>query len=327
MFILAMSFCFVGCKCDSPRAQDLSNSTPKPNKPTTTTKPPVLNNPEPPKPTKPITNPTTDQGNIAYQKANANNANPAPQPNQSTTNTKLPTLNNPEPGKPKTPVTKLIIAKVNSAYHASHGNKWVFLLETLHALQKDDPIAIQNINQLNPSNPKHPFTVLHEAADLGDVDVVQALLDRGAKANIQDPNKELPLHKALSKGHFEVAKLLLKQENSTQALKLASTDTGWKPLAIAIYTGKLKLVKLLLEHSEDSIDAEVDIYEKMTALHIAAMAVRSNLAIVRYLVEEQHAQLNPRDCYQKTPLDWAMESEDQEIADYLRAKGATSGQK
>lgn len=55
------------------------------------------------------------------------------------------------------------------------------------------------------------MSVLHYAADKGNVEMVQLLLDAGANVNILDAESQSPLTYALICEHVEVIKILLEQ--------------------------------------------------------------------------------------------------------------------
>ncbi|VVC39160.1 Ankyrin repeat-containing domain,Ankyrin repeat, partial [Cinara cedri] len=51
---------------------------------------------------------------------------------------------------------------------------------------------------------------LHYAAEMGYLDIVNALLERGADVNAIDNIKEIPLHYATRKGHVDIVNVLSK---------------------------------------------------------------------------------------------------------------------
>ncbi|KAJ1474200.1 ankyrin repeat-containing domain protein, partial [Baffinella frigidus] len=50
---------------------------------------------------------------------------------------------------------------------------------------------------------------LHEAAEMGDIGIVQMLLDKGANVNLRSNDSYTPLHRAVLQGHGYMVWLLL----------------------------------------------------------------------------------------------------------------------
>lgn len=79
----------------------------------------------------------------------------------------------------------------------------------------DHPEQLKNLVLLQKQNPNVPFengkTLLHYAANRGYLDIVQLLLEHGAKLNVQDKDKKTPLHEAMSYGRDKVARLLIEK--------------------------------------------------------------------------------------------------------------------
>lgn len=65
-----------------------------------------------------------------------------------------------------------------------------------------------------------PPTSLHLAADNGDVEAIQALLDGGALVDPRDFDGATPLFRAVGLGHFEAAKLLLQRGANSRTWRL-----------------------------------------------------------------------------------------------------------
>lgn len=84
----------------------------------------------------------------------------------------------------------------------------------------------------------------------------------------------------------------------------------------------LEKLKFLIEsdpikHNVNSHNLECD---QMTPLHIACDA--KNLEMVKYLVEEAHADLEAPDKWDETPLFYAVTMGALDICKYLKEKGA-----
>ena len=85
-------------------------------------------------------------------------------------------------------------------------------------------------------------TPLHAASSRGHADVAQLLLDYEADINAQDIDKWTPLHIASSKGHLKVMQLLLERGAALDE----QTECMDTPLYLASCRGKLEAVRLFL---------------------------------------------------------------------------------
>ncbi|KAK1705025.1 hypothetical protein CaCOL14_012346 [Colletotrichum acutatum] len=172
------------------------------------------------------------------------------------------------------------------------------------------------------------WTPLHLAASSGHLKTVKLLLEHGADTNRMDTSGWKPLYLASSKGHSKVVKLLLKYVHGSGDIDrpgLASLDpttaakelelsqlllteplaerqyladaTGWTPLHEASYTGRIKVVRLLLDLGADRwlVDAR-----GWTVLHAAA--VGGHAAVTKLLLKDPDCKASRTDDMRRTPL-------------------------
>jgi hypothetical protein len=85
------------------------------------------------------------------------------------------------------------------------------------------------------------LSVLHHAASVGNLEVVELLLAGEASPNKRSHNGSTPLHEAALGGHLEVARALLTAGAETRA----TTNSGYSVLDAARVGGNLALVELL----------------------------------------------------------------------------------
>eukprot|EP00968_Pinguiococcus_pyrenoidosus_P006892 scaffold455_cov160-Pinguiococcus_pyrenoidosus.AAC.3 len=187
---------------------------------------------------------------------------------------------------------------------------------------------------------------LHIAAENGHVEVVQALLDRGADKEAVDNDGWTPLHISAQNGHREVVQALLERgadkeavENSSGATALhiaaanghlgvvqafldrgadkeAADKDGWTPLYFAAANGHLEVVQFLLDRGADKEAASKDGW---TPLHIATE--HSHIDVVSHLLEaggSDEARTNAG----LTPLHLAAKKNDKVTVECLLARKA-----
>ncbi|KAK5800020.1 hypothetical protein VI817_002232 [Penicillium citrinum] len=151
-------------------------------------------------------------------------------------------------------------------------------------------------------------TALHFAANSGCHELVRHLLDQGAYIEARDFNGHTPLCRAVLNNYFEVAKVLLTYQASTENQFGEEQDT---PLNIAIRFADNMMSKLLLEHGADP--QTPDGYGKCP-LH--RVAVTGNCEVALGLIEKG-AKVNTLDRRQETPLQIAASSRHLHIIDIL----------
>ncbi len=170
--------------------------------------------------------------------------------------------------------------------------------------------------------------------------LAETLLDYGAELEGPGSAWQSALMTALVFGYLDTAETLARRgapvnslaaaaglgrhEATAQLLPVADGQSRHVALALAAQHGHSDVVRLLLDAGEDPSRYNPDGYHShATPLHHAAL---SNHADVVRLLVERGARLDMKDTvYQSTPLGWASHGGRREIAEYLRARGATEG--
>ena len=153
-------------------------------------------------------------------------------------------------------------------------------------------------------------TILHRAADCGQLDIVQAQIDSGANIDAQDNTHQTPLHKAAIRGHAAIIQILvqagadarIRDNNSKTPLHYAAElghgdavkalinakagidqpdNHGKKPLLLAVQNGHEKVVRLLIQaganvfSSDDNCERTFDYALKLNTVDIARFIMES----------------------------------------------------
>ena len=173
---------------------------------------------------------------------------------------------------------------------------------------------------------------LHEAVELGCVDVTEYLVNIGVfdiNLKLQIYPCNTPLHIACEKGHSEIVKILtdhpqcnIEAENHDKQKPLylacqsgnidivrhlivkkghnvtAKDDYSNTPLHIACVKGHFEIVKILTDHPQCNIEAKG--MDKQTPLHKVCLS--GNVDIIRHLVVEKACDITCKDNDGNTPL-------------------------
>lgn len=165
-----------------------------------------------------------------------------------------------------------------------------------------------------------PYDDLILAAQAGDLDAVNALLEAGADPNQFDFPGFTPLYFAAQNGHTEIVRALLEAGANPNI----QTDDGVTPLFKTIQIGgdrHIEIVRALIEAGADLNIQDYNIYaiSGRTPLHMAAIEGYTDIA--RALIEAG-ADLNIQDDDGWTPLFEAIGAENTEIVRALIDTGA-----
>jgi len=166
-----------------------------------------------------------------------------------------------------------------------------------------------------PLNQKTSMDSMHLACWLGQIDVVERLLQQGnININRLDSNGESFIDVAYSMGHKNIVKLLLQQKMIDTDI-LENDTIKFTPLNIACRFGHIDIVELLL-------DQNVDINQinrcGQTSLHIACEKGQEN--IIKLLLQQNNIELNIIDKNGSTPLHLACRHGHENIVKLLLQK-------
>ena len=86
-------------------------------------------------------------------------------------------------------------------------------------------------------------TLMHFAAENGDLEMVKVLLEYGANPSVQNNAKEAPIHIAVGQGYTDIARLLLDCDSSYKDILDKQDRT---PLHYAARNNQVEMIELLL---------------------------------------------------------------------------------
>ncbi|HEY8504776.1 MAG TPA: ankyrin repeat domain-containing protein, partial [Gemmataceae bacterium] len=156
-----------------------------------------------------------------------------------------------------------------------------------------------------------PPSALYEAARYGHPEIVKLLL-QACKDDERKWAVRTALGAAVSFGHGDLVKWLLDQRVGPDA----QAENNYLPMPTAVESGRLEMLRLLLEAGGNPTDA--DLYGR-TLLHLAA--AKGWAAAVELLLRHK-AEVNARDSEGRTPLHLAVEQSDWESVELLLKAGA-----
>jgi len=256
-----------------------------------------------------LLNPTSKQhATVAFQIKNANN--------NSDINTPV-TINWQAALPPVTRVTDEMLAVVKKTPVCTS------LYKVLKIIKKGKGIHPNDINKIDIKHP-YGYTALQEAIDLGRVDIVTLLLDKGADVNMRNKRGQAPIELALGRFDIDMVRLLLKQPGIQSRISIY--NGGEKLLLnLAIERANMvdkekftELTDLLLDHLNTSdVLNKQDSITKQTPL---LLAMHYNQPELAKKLLEKGSNLNIKDNQGRNALHLAVTHNQKELAEQLIAK-------
>ena len=134
------------------------------------------------------------------------------------------------------------------------------------------------------------FTALHVACYHGHIGAAKILLNAGSSINVPDKYNYRPIHWVAKRGIFPMLKYLLEHKKIEIN---AEGEYGRTALHMAVFNGKIKSMRLLMNHGAN-INAQTNKDDQeQTPLHQAVIS--GNIPMVKALTEYPQLNVNIRD--------------------------------
>jgi len=195
---------------------------------------------------------------------------------------------------------RLSISPQNKEYLKSWGltKEYVDSFSLLHWATWDDneklvEVLIKSGAKLDMQNIQKE-TPLHLAVQIGEKEIAKMLIDAGAELDLQNKNEKTPLHLAVEYGYTNIAKMLIEVMKDLDI----QGESKRSPLHIAIRLGHTKMAKMLIEAG-----ANVNLQDRsgQTPLHMAADY--NNFDLAKLLIE-MGSKTDIEDFYERTPWEY-----------------------
>ncbi|WP_168464094.1 ankyrin repeat domain-containing protein [Wolbachia endosymbiont of Ctenocephalides felis wCfeT] len=150
------------------------------------------------------------------------------------------------------------------------------------ALEKQDIIAIKFFTlpeiRMNIDTYQNGCTLLHVAAQTGDIKSAKLLIRCGANIDATSKDGYIALHIAAQKNHIEFARLLLTYGANVNSVN--SAKSGITPLYSAVQEGNTKIVELLTERG-----ANVNVRGDANNTPLLLATLSKNIEIAKLLIK------------------------------------------
>jgi len=165
---------------------------------------------------------------------------------------------------------------------------------------------------------KNGRTLLHWAADYGNLDIYQSIMDKVPDKNPKDNEGITPLHCAADVGHPDICQLIL--DNTED--KCPKDKSGYTPLHCSARKGHTLIHKMIMETLEDKNPEAIKGDAGYTPLHAAA---RNGQVEVCRLIMDAVKDISPKTKKDKTtPLQLAANNGHRAVQDLILTYAANS---
>ncbi|XP_065221925.1 uncharacterized protein LOC135846641 [Planococcus citri] len=157
------------------------------------------------------------------------------------------------------------------------------------------------------------YSLLHFAViEMCHKDIIEVLIENGIDVNGTTTLNVTPLYLASSRGHEEMAEILIRNKADVNIVNCVGT-----PLHIAAAKGHVNIVKLLLENGAEMLE---DAEDRCLPLELAVSY--SQLDAVKILLQHKPTDMNVKGNFNDwTLLHYASEKDNLEMVEYLVSKG------
>uniref|UniRef100_A0A6P7GM07 Uncharacterized protein LOC114338408 n=1 Tax=Diabrotica virgifera virgifera TaxID=50390 RepID=A0A6P7GM07_DIAVI len=180
-------------------------------------------------------------------------------------------------------------------------------LKVLQYLVEDCKLDV-NVSDVDGNLPAH------RAAELGYVETLKYLKDKGANLSISNNQNQTLVHKAVESGGLKVLRYLV--EDCKLDVNVSDVD-GNLPAHKAAELGYVETLKYL---KGKGANLSISNNQKQTLVYKATQS--GDLEVLKYLVEDCKMDVNVSDVNGNLPVHMAVEFSDVEILKYLKEKGA-----
>lgn len=167
---------------------------------------------------------------------------------------------------------------------------------------------------INRAEPQKKHTALMKAVLFNHLEIVEILLNKGARVDFPDKFGNTPLMLAVQNGNFEIAEFLISQGADVNA----KTLIGYTPLLYALEFGQLEIAEILVDNG-----AKANVTDKDNYSPLMYAASRGYSDLVEAFVAAG-VDLNIKNKKEETAATLAQKNEFDDIVTFLLEHGADS---